>query len=93
MIHGNRYIVVPHRGVGVSTVVGNSDYDTFINDSILNSEIMGVLPNALENRPDNISFLMYDTPDNWWLLMEVNNVSDPFEGFIAGQDLRGVIVK
>ena len=39
------------------------------------------IPAGFEHRPDLISNVFYGSPSNWWLLMLVNGISDPFEGF------------
>ena len=42
---------------------------------------VGYVPAGYEHRPDLISNVFYGTPKNWWLLMLVNSITDPFEGF------------
>lgn len=39
-------------------------------------------------RPDMISYNAYKTPDLWWVIMEYNNVSDPFFDLRINQMLR-----
>ena len=77
--------VVSHKGETVNTPVGTIAYDTFIKniDSMFTYEI-GTIPAGVEHRPDLISNIFYGTPAYWWLLMAVNSVPDPFEGFNVG---------
>lgn len=78
-------VLIEHRGVKVSTSVGHPTQDllTKYNGRIYDFDIGYVTP-EVANRPDLISYLFYNTPGYWWLLMLVNNVSDPFEGFSVG---------
>jgi hypothetical protein len=48
---------------------------------------VGYIPAGYEHRPDLISNLFYGSPKNWWLLMLVNSVEDPFEGFNVGDSI------
>ena len=76
---------VKHRGVKTETTVGSIRYEELllkIPEKL--SYKVGVIPLEYEHRPEAISELFYNTPGYWWYLMQVNNVSDPFEGFKAG---------
>ena len=77
-----------HKNAKVSTVFNSLEYEKFL---IRIDEGLGVavgfIPNGYEHRPDSISNVFYGTPANWWLLMEVNNVFDPFEGFNVGDQI------
>lgn len=73
---------VRHRGVEVTTSVGNPAQDKIYTDSLSQYDNrVGSIPNGYEHRPDLISHVFYNTPGKWWLLMVVNGVTDPFEGF------------
>ena len=73
---------VPYRGTRVTTIVNSPLFDSILTniESSYNYEV-GYVPNGFEHRPDLISNVFYGTPENWWLLMLVNNITDPFEGF------------
>lgn len=71
-----------HKGAVVNTSVGSKNYETIIAnaDTVFTYDIKYV-PIEMQHRPDLLSNLYYGSPTYWWLLMQVNNVSDPFEGF------------
>lgn len=78
-------VMLDHRGVKVNTSVGHPAQDLLVKHSgRIYSFDVGYVPAGFENRPDLISDLFYGTPGYWWLLMQVNNVPDPFEGFNVG---------
>jgi hypothetical protein len=75
-------IFVRHRNAKVTTIVNSPVFD----DLLLNLKDsyeyeVGYVPVGYEHRPDLISNVYYGSPNNWWLLMLVNSITDPFEGF------------
>jgi hypothetical protein len=42
----------------------------------------------MSGRPDLISQEAYNTPEYWWLVCAINNISDPFEQLIAGKLIK-----
>ena len=76
---------VPHRNAKVTTTLHTAGTDNLI-ANLENAYIydVGYVPAGFEHRPDLISNVFYGTPKNWWLLMQVNSISDPFEGFKVG---------
>ena len=79
------YVDVKHRGVLVRTTVGSQQYENFLGAPIAGK--LGYIPMGYEHRPDRISNLFYGTPDLWWMIMEINNISDPFEGLNVGDQI------
>jgi hypothetical protein len=78
-------VKITHRGNVVNTSVGNKAYDDLVKSIERRFEYdVGFIPAGYAHRPDLISYLFYGSPENWWLLMLVNGVTDPFEGFAAG---------
>jgi len=77
---------VRHRGVLTTTIVNTPKFDSMIInlDRAYDYEV-GYVPAGYEHRPDLISNVFYGSPKNWWLLMLVNGISDPFEGFTQNQ--------
>jgi hypothetical protein len=73
---------VSHRNVITTTILNTPQFDSILSnlDSAYEYEV-GYVPNGYEHRPDLISNIFYGTPKNWWLLMLVNSISDPNEGF------------
>lgn len=88
----NHYIlgsnVYEHKGRKVISSVGSSQFDevTINADTYFNYEI-GYIPAGYEHRPDLISNLFYDTPNYWWLILLVNNISDPLQGLNGGDKI------
>ena len=73
---------VRHRGVLTKTIVNTQQFDSLLTNLDTAYEYdVGYIPAGYEHRPDLISNLFYGSPKNWWLLMLVNNVVDPNEGF------------
>lgn len=78
-------VMVEHKGVKVNTSVGHPAQDLLAQYSgRLYQFDIGYIPAGYGHRPDLISELFYNTAGYWWLLMLVNNVTDPFEGFNVG---------
>jgi hypothetical protein len=75
-------IRVKHRGVVSNTIVNSQKFESLLSnlDDAYDYDI-GYVPAGYEHRPDLISNVFYGSPKNWWLLMLVNGISDPFEGF------------
>ena len=73
---------VAHRNIVTNTILNSEKFDTLVAnlDESFDYEV-GFIPAGYAHRPDLISDLFYDSPKNWWLLMLVNGISDPFEGF------------
>ena len=78
-------ITIEHRGNISTTCVGDSRYNSFIEniENEVNTKV-GYIPAGFEHRPDLISNVFYGTPAYWWLIMLVNNINDPFEQLNAG---------
>ena len=81
-------ITVSHKGKDVTTSVG-SQMDDFIStmDTRYTYEI-GKIPSEHDVRPDLTSFVFYDTVSRWWLMLQFNNITDPFEGYTAGKFIK-----
>jgi len=75
-------VKVRHRGVTVTTIVNSPLFDSILeNEKRSYNYEVGYVPAGFQHRPDLISNVFYESPENWWLLMLMNNISDPFEGF------------
>jgi hypothetical protein len=73
---------VQHRGVTTNTILNAEKFDSLLEDLENAFEYqIGYVPAGYAHRPDLISNVFYGTPKNWWLLMLVNSIDDPFEGF------------
>ena len=74
------YNKISHRGKSIPTVVGNRKYTSLINNLPKLPREIGYVPAGYAHRPDLISNIFYGTPAYWWLILEANNIDDPFEG-------------
>lgn len=73
---------VRHRGATTNTIVNSPKFDSLLLDLEDAYEYqVGYVPAGYAHRPDLISNVFYGSPKNWWLLMLVNSITDPFEGF------------
>ena len=78
--------IVSHRNIRTTTILNYKKFDGVLADLENYYEYeVGYVPEGYENRPDLISNVFYGTPKHWWLLMMVNNITDPFEGFQVNQ--------
>ena len=78
---------IRHKGKLITTSVGSNSYE----DSVINlsnkKTSPGILPAGYEHRPDLIANLFFGSPQSWWVLCELNAVTDPFEGLNTGDEL------
>jgi len=75
-------VKITHRNATVTTIINSPVFDRILGNLEDAYEYdVGYVPAGYEHRPDLISNIFYGSPNNWWLLMLVNNITDPFEGF------------
>lgn len=90
MVEGKDFFIeINHRGIQTPTIVGSDLYEGYVFRYVKNSKLGVTLTAPYEHRPDLISNDLLGSPDNWWLLMEINSVFDPFEGFKSGDTIIG----
>lgn len=88
------YVSMSHRNTEVTTIVNSPVFENLLEDIDTAFEYeIGFVPAGYEHRPDLISNVFYGTPKNWWLLMLVNNITDPFESFNANDRILIPILK
>lgn len=51
-------------------------------------DVVVIISQDLQYRPDLISQKAYNTPDLWWVILEFNNISDPLFGLKTGQTIK-----
>jgi len=78
---------VSHKGRTILTTVGNPEYENSFYFKDTYATKVGYIPKGYEHRPDLISNLFLDTPSYWWLILQINNISDPFEGLNSGDKI------
>lgn len=47
-----------------------------------------ILEKMYENRPDLLSYAVYNDTKLWWIILQYNNILDPLTEFVAGAILR-----
>ena len=77
--------LIIHKGKKILTTVGNTVYEDMF--SKVNTFTNGSIPAGYEHRPDLISNLFTDTPDNWWAFCERNAIFDIFEELNTGDSI------
>jgi len=85
--YGLGVVTINHRGKNITTSVGTNMDNIIQNLETSYNYDIGKIPIMHKHRPDLISDTFYDTPKYWWLMMQFNNVKDPFEGFNAGDPI------
>ena len=79
---------IKHRNVIVTTSLSSEGMDNLLKNLPDNLEVRnGRVPVEFAHRPDLISNIFYNTPGYWWLLMLVNGIDDPYEGFREGDPI------
>lgn len=81
-------VTVNHKNKNITTSVGTS-MDDFIEG--IQSKFpytLGKIPSSHDKRPDLTSFTFYDSPRYWWMIMQYNNFTDPFENMSKGTTIK-----
>ena len=78
---------IQHKGKSVTTNVGTS-FDDIVASADDKQYRKARLNHLHEGRPDVISDLFYDTPDNWWFIMHINNINDPLQQLTSGRTFK-----
>lgn len=79
------YTVLVHKGKTIVTTVGSLVGDTQLSNSSLGENY---IPAGYEHRPDLISNLFFGSPENWWVIMGMNGIFDPFESLNVGDRIN-----
>lgn len=78
---------IRHKGKKVLTSVGSELYEGSVREMISQTRELGVIPAGYAHRPDLIGNLYFDDPSNWWVVCEMNAVTDPFEQLKIGDEV------
>ena len=65
----------------------DSDSDDDDDDDEDGKSKKGKVPAMVQQRPDLISNIFYNSPGYWWYIMQYNGITDPFEELKAGQPI------
>jgi hypothetical protein len=79
---------VLHKGKKITTSLG-SEYDDLLEDIENSFEYeIGKIPYYHDSRPDLTSYIFYDSPRYWWLLLHANALEDSFNFYDKGDLIR-----
>ena len=81
------YTEISHKGKKVSTNVGTR-FDDIVADADNVQYRRSFLQSVHEARPDSLSDVFYDTAENWWYLLHINNIPDPIQGLVPGTMIK-----
>ena len=82
------YSIVRHKEKNILTILNNPGFDSLLeNIEDAYEYTKGYVPAGYEHRQDLISNLFLGSPDYWWMLMLVNTITDPIEGFYLNQQI------
>lgn len=79
-------VIYNHKGKKISSILNSKVFDNMIiNINNVYSYDVIKIPAGYKNRPDLLANAYYGNAANWWLLMLVNNINDPFESLNPNQ--------
>ena len=81
-------IPITHKGKTILTSVGSTIYENSTSNADNSMFRAGFVPAGYDHRPDLISNLFFGNSDNWWTVMEINGLSDPFESLNIQDEVR-----
>jgi hypothetical protein len=77
-----------HKGKKTTSILNSSRYESIIKDiNIIYKYDVASVPASMKNRPDLLANYYYGDPSNWWLIMFINNINDPFESLNPNQKI------
>jgi len=68
----------------VASSINSATFAATLSDLDSRPRSVGVIPPGFEHRADLISDLFYGSPDFDWVILWVNDISDPFQQLNAG---------
>tara|TARA_R110002012_G_scaffold313996_3_gene526289 strand:+ start:1044 stop:1334 length:291 start_codon:yes stop_codon:yes gene_type:complete len=77
-----------HKGSRLKNITSTPGWENSAKDLKARPSKIAVVPNGMEGRPDLISYSLYGTTSNWWIICVVNDIFDPFEELIAGKKIK-----
>jgi len=81
-------VIYNHKGKVTTSILNSPVFEKMIEDLDVSYKYdVGYIPFGLKNSPDLIANEYYGSPGNWWFIMFVNNINDPFESLQPNQKL------
>jgi len=76
---------ISHKSKKIPSVVGSREYERFLrNLETGTTYTVGYVPIGYEHRPDLIANLFLGSALYWWVILEANNIVDPFDELNVG---------
>lgn len=80
-------VEMSHKGKKVTTSVGTK-FDNVVESADDRVYRRGFVLIEHDSRPDLVSEVFYDTPENWWVVQHINNIPDPLQGFSTDKKIN-----
>ena len=82
------YEEVTFKDKAVVTSMNSPNFTASLSQLRSQSGSVGVIPPGYEHRADKIADLFYGSPTLDWVVLWVNNISDPFEQLNVGDRIK-----
>lgn len=76
-----------HKGKTITSTVGNKVFEDYTKSISEGNYRLGKIPAGYASRPDSISRVFFGNVNRWWLVMLINNFTDPFESIKPGYNI------
>ena len=80
--------ILNHKGKRTRTTLNSSTYEDYVSDLSNKDYSLWTIPQGYESRADAIAFKFYGDPSLFWVILESNNILDPFEELNVGSKIR-----
>ena len=80
--------IITHKSRSISTTLHAEDYREFVDKLEEKPFKLIKITSGEEGRPDVIAFNYYGSSQYYWLVMETNGITDPYEGLNAGDIIK-----
>ena len=84
--HG--FSVIRHKGKTTKTTLFSKSYEEYKQKLAKANYFIWTIKQGYEGRPDIIASEFLGDPSFFWIILEVNNIADPFEELNIGQKIR-----
>ena len=79
---------INHKDRDIETILNSKEYLEFIRDlDTRDFKLVKVGPGE-EHRPDLLANRYYNSPMYYWLIMETNDITDPYESLNSGDIIK-----
>tara|TARA_R100000458_G_C8198779_1_gene189972 strand:- start:289 stop:603 length:315 start_codon:yes stop_codon:yes gene_type:complete len=79
---------IKHKDKEIETVLNSKEYLAFINDLNERDFRLVKVGRGEEHRPDLLANRYYNSPMYYWVIMETNDITDPYESLNSGDIIK-----